>query len=539
MVDHTRVAWDPTASTLYQPSVGRFGLFPPPPLAHGAIAPSDCDTKPAGDSNQAAAATKPGEPGDSQHQPGHVIEHPPMLDCRSWLSEYSSGDFSGDPIYDHLPWNACDDLGVYGNKSQVPTQRPWVEWPYPFYGAGELPPPGDQWWPTNPTQPRLFVYGDYRIGVAQNRNIAEETTVLAHRLNLDVDLWLTSTERVHMFLNPFQENGRFMRIEEGKFFNEFDLFDDGADTLFFEGDLGYMLSGFEHRYSEADIPFTVGLIPLLFQNGIWMQDAMWGAAFTLPARNNARFDWSNYDITFFAAFDNVSTLAQPADEDAARLLGAITFIEARGGYFELGYAYVDDTDSRGRSYHNLGVSYTRRYFNRVSNSLRAIVNAGQSGPEHLRTADGLLLLCENSLITENPYNVIPYCNFFAGFGRPQPAARAAAFGDVLFNTGILFQVDGLTGYPTLDATGNDTFGAALGVDLLGENFDQQLIVEAAALQVIGSDPNRNASGDQYGVGARYQVPITNAHLLRFDAMHGWLDGDRNISGVRGEFRWKF
>ncbi len=151
----------------------------------------------------------------------------------------------------------------------------------------------------------------------------------------------------------------------------------------------------------------------------------------------------------------------------------------------------------------------------------------------------MLLLCENSLISENPYNVIPYCNFFAGFGRPQPAARAAAFGDVLFNTGILFQVDGLTGYPTLDATGNDTFGAALGVDLLGENFDQQLIVEAAALGVMGNDPNRNAAGDQYGIGARYQVPISNAHLLRFDAMHGWLDDSNNISGVRGEFRWKF
>jgi hypothetical protein len=135
--------------------------------------------------------------------------------------------------------------------------------------------------------------------------------------------------------------------------------------------------------------------------------------------------------------------------------------------------------------------------------------------------------------------VIPYVNFFAGFDRPQPAARAAAFGGVLFNTGILFQTDALTGYPTLDATGNDTFGAAMGVDLLSPDFDQQLIVEVAALGVRGDAATRSAAGDQFGIGARYQLPLTNAHLLRFDAMHGWLDNSRDISGARAEFRWKF
>jgi hypothetical protein len=151
----------------------------------------------------------------------------------------------------------------------------------------------------------------------------------------------------------------------------------------------------------------------------------------------------------------------------------------------------------------------------------------------------VLLLMENSLITENPYNVVPYVNVFAGFDRPQPAARAGAFGGVLFNTGILFQTDALTGYPTLDPTGHDTYGAAFGLDLLAPDFGQQLIVEAAVLQVRGDDLGRAAAGDQYGIGARYQIPITNAHLLRFDAMHGWLENSRDISGVRGEFRWKF
>jgi hypothetical protein len=118
-------------------------------------------------------------------------------------------------------------------------------------------------------------------------------------------------------------------------------------------------------------------------------------------------------------------------------------------------------------------------------------------------------------------------------------ARAAVFGGVLFNTGILFQSDALTGCPTLDATGNDTYGAALGLDLLGPDFDHQLIVETAVLQVMGDDADRSAPGNQYGVGLRYQIPLTNAYLIRADAMHGWLDDSRDISGARVEFRWKF
>ena len=115
-----------------------------------------------------------------------------------------------------------------------------------------------------------------------------------------------------------------------------------------------------------------------------------------------------------------------------------------------------------------------------------------------------------------------------------------AAGGVLFNTGILFQIDGLTGYPTLDATANNTVGASVGLDLLAApNFQQQLIVEAAVLHAFDDDATRNAPGDQYGIGLRWQLPITTAYLIRVDAMHGWLQNSRDISGVRGELRWKF
>ncbi|WP_146568219.1 hypothetical protein [Posidoniimonas corsicana] len=494
------------AQSYFKPSVGRYGFLPPPPASVRCLPP--------------------------------VEER--AVDRRSCPTLPGGCDFSPDPAYWCDEYDPCAALDVYAGRYNVPVQRPLVEWGLPFYDLGPIPKTETWCGPTNPVQQKFYVYGDYRIGAAVNQDVNRQADVLAARLNLELDYWITSTERFHAFSGPLQDGNNFTRIENGDFKNEIDFWSADTDTLFFEGDLGQMLGGWEHTYAPFDMPVTVGLIPMLFQNGTWMLDAFWGAAVTLPARNNPWLDWSNYDITFFAAFDQVSTDAFANSLHTGSLFGATTFIEARGGYFEVGYAYAADDEDVGRDYHNLGLSYTRRYLGRVSNSVRAIINTGQSGPRDQRTADGVLLLMENSLITENPYYVIPYVNLFAGIGSPQPAARAAAAGGVLFNTGILFQSDALTGYPTLDATGNNTVGGSIGLDLLGApNFDQQLIVEAAALHTFGDKATRNAPGPQYGLGLRWQLPITNAYLIRCDAMHGWLENSRDISGVRGELRWKF
>ena len=135
--------------------------------------------------------------------------------------------------------------------------------------------------------------------------------------------------------------------------------------------------------------------------------------------------------------------------------------------------------------------------------------------------------------------MIPYVNSWVGIDAPQSVARAGAAGGVLFNEGILFESDNLTGYPTLDATANNTHGAAIGLNLISPEFQHQLIMETAIVQTFGDAATRNAPGDQYGIGARYQINISNASLLRFDVMHGWLDNADDVSGARAEYRWKF
>ncbi len=451
-----------------------------------------------------------------------------------------SADFSPIPIsQSSLIYDPLREAWVYEAKRNVPTQHPWIEWGRVFYGSG-ITPRGKNWFgEKNLARPKFYMYGDFRTAIGTGRNAVGRTDNNAYRLNLDMDLQLTDTERFHGFVGPLDNGARFTRFEridgDIKLQDEIDL---SLATLYFEGDMGVMLGAARGKSSPFELPFTIGLVPLVFQNGIWLEDAVTGAAFALPARHSRLLNWSNYDATFFAIVDQLNSPAFGADNHAAQALGTAWFIEAYDGYIETGYAFVRDRNRSELSYHNITASYTRRYFDRISNSLRVIVNTGQDLPENLSTADGVLLLVENSWITRWPLTVVPYFNVFVGWNRPQSVARAGVAGGILRNTGINFDTDGLTGFATLDPTGNSTAGGSLGIDLIGDHLDRQLLLEVAYLTPNGGG-NPLVRGDQYAIGTRYQFPISNRTLLRFDAMYGWRGGLKDVYGTRMEYRWKF
>jgi len=448
-------------------------------------------------------------------------------------------DFSPTPMpvpewfHDHAA-----EQSVYDDKHPVPTQRPLLELGRQFYGSG-ITPPSETWMgKTNLVQQQLYLYGDYRSGIAGGRNRDGRIDNWAQRLNLDVDYRITATERFHAFFGPLNEADRFtnLALEDGKFVHN-GFYDFAPVTAFFEGDAGAIFGGATGQGSPMELPVTAGLVPLVFQNGIWMEDAAAGVAFAIPARHSRPLNWSNYDATFFAIFDQLNSPAFGDDDNAGQAFGTALFIDAYGGYIETGYAYLNDRKDLGRSYHNATFSFTRRYFDRISNSVRVITNVGQDLDKADRTADGVLLLVENSWVTAKPMNVIPYWNAFAGFDRPQSIGRAAVAGGVLRNTGLNFEIDGLNGHPTLDASGSDTWGGAVGVDLIGSNFDRQWIVEAAYVSPHGE--RALVDQDQIGIGTRYQFTLFHNIIIRMDAMYGWQRGDTDVYGTRLEYRWKF
>lgn len=463
--------------------------------------------------------------------------------------KYDRKAFRSDPTYADKPYDAKKQLDIYGAKYTNPTARPLLELGRELYQSGPLKPGLDLTGKKNLFIPHLLAYGDYRAAVAFNDNGKKEQWTLANRLNLDLDMKLTGTERVHAFMRPLDKNGSFTRFDfGGEKENEFEVQLDGnADALFFEGELGPILEGLTNRRNAVDLPFAFGLMPLLFQNGIWVEDAFTGAAFTIPAQNCPFLDISNMDITFFTGLDKVTSRAvvksnKDLDDENARLFGATTFIEANEGYWELGYGYTDVTDDATEplddlDYNNVTAAFTRRYRGLVSNTLRVIWNFGQRRevPGTQQTADGWLFLVENSLISRKPLTLVPYFNLFLGVDRPQSLARDAGAGGVLKNTGILFETDGLTGFPKMDDTAQDTMGGALGLEYLF-NLDQQIVLEAAAVKDIGVNVIK---GDQFGVSARYQIPISNAVILRTDIMYAILESDDDLFGARFEIRRKF
>lgn len=468
----------------------------------------------------------------------HWNDQRPVTDQRAFLIDPLKDDFSPDPRPGDLPYDPYQEMQVYEGKQLYATQRPLVELGRPWYQLGQLSP-GYSWLGKhNNVTPQFLIYGDARTAIGSSTQAGNNVSELAFEVNIDIDLKLTSTERFHMFMSPLDNGARNTRwlLDDNELV---ELYDANIDFGYFEGDVGAIVGGFINKTLPFDLPVAMGVMPLVLQNGVWMEDAFLGVAATIPARNSPKFNISNMDVTFFAGYDKINSDAFVNDDSAARMYGIASFIDAMSGYFELDYAFLEDRTMNDRSYHNIGIGFTRRIGRLLSHSSRVIFNAGQSTDVVENSADGVLLLSENSLITSAPSTVVPYLNLFAGFDRPQSAARAVQAGGILRNTGILFENDGMTNYPTLDPTANDTYGGALGLNLLAKDLSQQLIVEMAALGVMGESAYRNAPGGQYGVGFRYQLPLTNALIFRTDGMYGFMENSQDVRGLRFELRRKF
>jgi len=492
----------------------------------------------------AAGASPAGapQPGVDERKDHETSPEAKILGALNDLDAPAEGWFAPDALYPG-DYDAQKQLDIYGDKHMNPTARPPVELGIRLYDRGAYEPRPTWFGAKNPINSHLMAYGDLRVAAAAYDNGVpgkSDQSVVASRLNLDMDLALTATERIHAFSRPLDKNGSFTRYQfRGGSKNDelVDQFDFNLDTLFFEGDLGAMFQGWTGRTNKIDLPVAVGRVPLFTQNGIWLDDAFDGLALSITAKNSPSLDISNMDLTFFAGFNQVTTAAVANSNDHAKVFGLAGFADVRRGYFELGYGYVD-ADDKDFSYHNVSAAFTKRYGGRINNSVRLIGNFGQDATT--KTADGVLVLVENSLIPRRPLNAVPspinfvpYFNFFAGFDSPQPLARAADSGGVLKNTGINFESDGLTGFPTLDAGAKDSYGGAFGVEYLF-GLHRQIVFEAAVVERM----NDNPLGTQYALGARYQHPLNNAWILRLDAMHGWREGQKNVYGARLEIRRK-
>ena len=517
------------------------------------LPPSETDTARRGGIDQMAALAF----GDDSRAPGRqpglhqtAAAGSGEVKASPGVKRVETGDetFGADPEYDKT-YNPEGQVDIYGGKSEVDPPRPPIELGRPQYTEGEYEENSTIFGVKNPLVPGLAVYGDSRTAVAWNNNAGDDLSQIATRINIDIDFKITGTERLHAFFTPLQDGAEFTRYEfagEGADKNINKEFDYEPQTLFFEGDAAAIYAGFSDEYQSMDIPFTVGLYPLFLQNGIWADDAIGGAAVSLPAQNSADLGISNFDVTFFGAINDVTNPGVLDDDgnlegNDVNVYGVTGFFDAMDGYWEVGYGALHGYEDReGLLAHFLTAAYSRRYYNTISNSTRVFWNftniAGLDvgGDNNDQNVDGFAFISENSLISGLPSTLIPYANFFVGHNTPQPLVENEG---ILKNVGINFETDALTGFPKLDDTGSNTWGGALGLQYLFD-LDQQLLFEVAMVQPF-DDPVVGAEDPQYGFGVRYQLPITQAWLIRADATYQLLDGATDSHGLRFEVRRKF
>lgn len=473
---------------------------------------------------------------------GAAEDYKPKTSPGAKLTEFDAGAFKPDPDYADKPYDIQAQLDIYGGKTEVEAPRPLFELGQPQYISGQLPEPSTALGRLNPTQFAVQAFGDWRTAIAFNDFGGNELGQIATRLNIDIDMKITSTERLHAFIRPIDSGANFTRCE--LFGNDKDEgceleSDLNLETLFFEGDFSTIASGLTGDYYKTDRPFTIGLVPMFFQNGLWMDDAFFGGAFAFPALNSPTFDISNMDFTVFAGFDEITNngIVDANGQTAAHnvnIYGGQLFVETLSGYIETGLAYLDASNPKlgDQDIWSFGLSWSARYRDIASYSVRYFLSE-QDNNAGVSTGSGMAFLLETSWMTSQPYTFIPYANFWLGINRPQPAANAEG---LLVNTGINFETDALTGFPFLDDSAADTFGGAIGLQYLFA-LDQQIIVEAATVQEYGGQSN--IAGDQYALGVRWQLPIAKAWIIRADAMYGIRVNDDDISGVRFEVRRKF
>ncbi len=212
------------------------------------------------------------------------------------------------------------------NPTAIPLRPPpLIEIGDRFFGAGRLQrgielPTGEV------VTPDFTVFGTYRSalqayhdplaasGPPQHSSSNETRGEWANRLDLFGNLQLSGTERLLIGLRPL-DNGVFARPALAKY-TGYQFSPEGTEgwvykfnarptTLFFEGELGQIFPGLDPMGTQpTDIGFSVGLQPLLYQDGLLLDDDI--TALGITRNTILPHGASNAQVTALFAWDQIN-----------------------------------------------------------------------------------------------------------------------------------------------------------------------------------------------------------------------------------------
>lgn len=431
-----------------------------------------------------------------------------------------------------------------------------------FLGEGNLGqgfelPTGAVW------TPALWVFGTLRsaiqtidTGIGDNERITD----WANRFDFFANLQLTSTEKIVLGIRPLDKNRggqfsgyRFEGEANGDDEGWLDFTNGNIRTLFAEGDIGSLFPALDRQGTTwLDFGFTVGRQPLIFQDGILLNDTQDAVGLV---RNNIRLPGvSNWRSSFSWSWDSVNRGATGIGNGGERegdlqQFGFFNSFDTEFKTTNVDFIYTLDNDDNsaiedGDSIH-AGISIAER-IGRYSLTWRANGSYALEEESDLVT-NGALLSTELSWTPHRSDDTI-WINPFVSIGNFTQAGRENVDGGgPLAPLGILFASPNLGAFGSeLDNKANDNAGAAIGYQAFWNDHWTNLGLEIAGYKDIGlEDEFQQGFEWQVGVGFQAQQKVTQQSLIQLEGFYALQEGEGDIEvdddayGGRLEFLYQF
>lgn len=409
--------------------------------------------------------------------------------------------------------------------------KPLVELGEPFLGTGTLDPgfrlPTGAVW-----QPSLLAFGTLRSAVQSFERIDDERiTELTARLDLFLNLQLSGSERLVVGIRALDQDGRFSSFFlehpdpelDGDFREELNA---DIETFFFEGDFGEIFPNLDRDdFGSLDLGFSIGRQPMLFQEGLLINDTIDGIGLTrntlLPQNT------SNFRATTFVGWGNIDA---GTIERKGQLIGLLTSTDTRRSTLDVDVVYLRADDAFGDML-TAGISAVQRIGS--TNTAFRLLHSRALDDETALSTDGTLLFSELSWTPHGTHDLV-YFNSFWAIDQFSAAARGPAVGGPLGRAGINFAAVGLGSFGApLSSQAFDVAGAAIGYQRFFDHTRKQLLVEAG-----GRFGTASTVDDAFAATVRWQAAFKRRFVLVLDAFGSRREtATDDLTSYGGRIEW--
>lgn len=304
--------------------------------------------------------------------------------------------------------------------------------------------------------PRLDLNGSIRYQTLGMRLDDEAVGLMVPELNLDFNLQLTATQRVHALFRPLERGFRKPTFHQFAPENTGWTVQASGEParLWYEGQpLNWLTPRDEF---PLDISVAGGRLPLAFHNEIWFNNTFDGLAIS---KNNIQVATvSNLNLIYFLTRGQTQGGLTAVERREARknVMGLVGFVDWLEYYWQLSWARSYDNERTAAFPEDLdrdfwGLSITRT-FGFAGLALRALGSSASAS----RDAGALFVLeAEKELLGVRGYATV--------FGGTEDWLPVSQEGSALARLGVLFTFDRLTPFPGLTPRGADSMGGVLGV----------------------------------------------------------------------------